>query len=95
MDSPYAGKIIERPNLHDQVGVFRDREHAGEILAEMLAEYRGTDALVLGIPAGGVPVGAVIARQLGLPLDIAVVSKITPPWNTEESHHVRNSQPAG
>jgi predicted phosphoribosyltransferase len=40
-------------------------------------------ALVLAIPAGGVPVGAAIAGRLGLALDVAVVSKITLPWNTE------------
>ena len=78
-----AGQIIDRPDLRNQVYIFTSREHAGEVLAEMLEEYRGSDALVLGIPAGGVPVGAVIARTLGLPLDIAVVSKITPPNNTE------------
>jgi predicted phosphoribosyltransferase len=38
---------------------------------------------VLAIPAGGVPVAAAVASSLALPLDIAVVSKITLPWNTE------------
>ena len=78
-----AQKIVDRPDMREQVGIFQDREHAGEVLAEMLAEYRGQDALVLGIPAGGVPIGAVLAKRLGLPLDIAVVSKVTPAWNTE------------
>lgn len=53
------------------------------MLADMLASYRQTDSLVLGIPAGGVPVAAEIARRLTLPLDVAVVSKITLPWNSE------------
>jgi predicted phosphoribosyltransferase len=30
-----------------------------------------------------VPVAAGIAKALGLPLDVAVVSKVTPSWNTE------------
>ena len=51
-----------------------------------LSSYRGTDSIVLAIPAGGVPVGAVIARELGTPLDVAVVSKITLPWNTEAGY---------
>lgn len=53
------------------------------MLADMLASYRQTDSLVLGIPAGGVPVAAEIARRLALPLDVVVVSKITLPWNSE------------
>jgi predicted phosphoribosyltransferase len=40
-------------------------------------------ARLLAIPAGGVPVAAAIARALRLPLDVAVVSKITPSWNPE------------
>jgi predicted phosphoribosyltransferase len=41
---------------------------------------------VLAIPAGGVPVAAVIAERLQIPLDVAVVSKITLPWNTEAGY---------
>ncbi len=39
--------------------------------------------LVLAIPAGGVPVAAALAEGLSAPLDVAVVSKITLPWNSE------------
>ena len=52
----------------------------------MLEAYRLSDALVLAIPAGGVPVAAAIAEQLQIPLDVAVVSKITLPWNTEAGY---------
>ena len=45
-----------------------------------------SDAVVLGIPAGGIPVAAVVARALGLSLDVAVVSKITLPWDTEAGY---------
>lgn len=69
--------------LRDQAPAFRDRSHAGEVLAGMLEAYRGGGALVLAIPAGGVPVAAQIARRLGLGLDLAVVSKILLPWTTE------------
>jgi len=75
--------LHEQPGLRDRVRVFRDRTHAGEVVAGMLGELRGSDTTVLAIPAGGVPVGAAIASALALPLDVAVVSKITLPWNTE------------
>ena len=52
----------------------------------MLEEYRGGPAVVLGIPAGGVAVAVEIARALTLPLDVAVVSKITLPWNSESGY---------
>lgn len=78
-----TGVIVEAPSLRNRTNVFRDRTHAGAVLSDMLSSYRGTDAIVLAIPAGGVPVGAVIARELETALDVAVVSKITPPWNTE------------
>lgn len=72
--------------FRDRSGVFADRTDAGRVLALMLGEYRGTDTLVMAIPAGGVPVGAEIARALNLPLDLAVVSKITLPWSTEAGY---------
>jgi len=80
------GRVVELPALRDRLGVFRDRTHAGEVLADMLSAYRGSNALVLGIPAGGAPVAAAIARALALPLDVAVVSKLTLPWNTEAGY---------
>jgi len=81
-----TGKVIELPVLHDRLRVFRDRAHAGEILAGMLEDYRASQTLVMAIPAGGIPVAAVLARTLTLPLDVAVVSKITLPWNTEAGY---------
>jgi predicted phosphoribosyltransferase len=81
-----ANRVFELPELRNRGRVFRDRTHAGETLAGMLDEFRGTDALVLAIPAGGVPVAAEVARRLGLALDVAVVSKITLPWNTESGY---------
>lgn len=78
--------IIDLPELKEQTHVFQDRAHAGKVLAEMLKDFRQTDSLILGIPAGGVPVGAVISKQLSLSFDVAVVSKITLPWNTEAGY---------
>lgn len=79
----HADNIRTITGLENQRHVFHDRIHAGEILAGMLTEYRDSDALVLAIPAGGVPVAAMIASQLGLQLDIFPVSKILYPWTTE------------
>jgi predicted phosphoribosyltransferase len=78
--------VVERPELRNRVQVFRDRAHAGTVLAEMLQELRGTGALLLAVPAGGVPVAAAVAQRLELDLDVAVVSKITLPWNTEAGY---------
>jgi predicted phosphoribosyltransferase len=78
--------VVELPHLRDRVPVFADRADAGMVLADMLREYRRREAMVLAIPAGGVPVAAVVARHLRLPLDVAVVSKITLPWNTEAGY---------
>jgi putative phosphoribosyl transferase len=81
-----AEKVIDLKELRDRVYVFHDRAHAGKAVAGMLDEYRGANAIVLGIPAGGLPVAAVIAGELNLSLDVAVVSKITLPWNTEAGY---------
>lgn len=78
--------FFDIPEFRNRTAVFRSREHAGEVLSEMLMQYKNTEAVVFAIPAGGVPVGAVVAAELQLPLDIAVVSKITLPWNTEAGY---------
>jgi putative phosphoribosyl transferase len=83
MDNP---KIFDLPKLRNRVRVFRDRASAGKVLAGMLEEYRGSHVMVMGIPAGGIAVAVEIARELHLPLDIAVVSKITLPWNSEAGY---------
>ncbi len=41
---------------------------------------------MLAVPAGGVPVAASLAEALGIEMDVAVVSKITLPWNTEAGY---------
>lgn len=79
-------RIIALPELRDRTGVFRDREHAGEVLAGMLETGLAGRAVILAIPAGGVPVAAAISRRLGLPLDLAVVSKVLVPWDTEAGY---------
>lgn len=62
---------------------FRDRAAGGRELARLLGKFKAGDALVVAIPAGGVPVAAEIARALGLPLEVAPVSKALFSWTTE------------
>ena len=78
--------VVEIPELRNLTNIFHNREHAGIILADMMVDYKGTESIVFGIPAGGVPVAAPMASFLNLILDVAVVSKITLPWNTEAGY---------
>jgi putative phosphoribosyl transferase len=86
MSGALPGNVYELPELRNRIRVFRDRAQAGESLAAMLAAYRDSAALVFAIPAGGVPVAIVLAERLHLALELAVVSKITLPWNTEAGY---------
>jgi len=63
--------------------LFKDRKEAGEVLAECLAAYWDKDALVLGIPRGGVPVAAEVARGLNAEMDIIVARKLGSPDSAE------------
>lgn len=63
--------------------MFLDREDAGRQLAKKLEEYRGQDVVVIGLPRGGVPVAAEVARALGAPLDIIGVRKLGVPGQEE------------
>jgi putative phosphoribosyl transferase len=62
---------------------FRDRRDAGRLLAQRLESLRGQDVVVLGLPRGGVPVAAEVARALGAPLDVIVVRKVGVPSQPE------------
>jgi predicted phosphoribosyltransferase len=79
-------RFFEVPELRDRVGVFRDRTHAGEVLAGMLADVLSPAVLVLAIPAGGVPVGVEVASRLNLGIELAVVSKSLIPGTIEAGY---------
>lgn len=64
-------------------GVFENREHAGAMLGDALSAYRGRGALVLGIPRGGVPVAAEVARRIDADLDVVVARKLGAPGAPE------------
>ena len=64
--------------------MYADRADAGRALAISLAHLRAApDAIVLGLPRGGVPVAYEVARALELPLDVLVVRKLGLPQQPE------------
>lgn len=64
--------------------MYLDREDAGRRLTQLLRAHQDAeDVIVLGIPRGGVVVAYEVARELGLPLDIAVAAKVGAPGNPE------------
>ena len=64
--------------------MFKDREEAGRILAEKLInKFDLTNTAIVVIPRGGVVVGNVISRILGMPLFPLVVKKISLPQSPE------------
>jgi putative phosphoribosyl transferase len=76
----YSGRMAVQP--------FRDRADAGRLLAERLVveAAEGTvraDAVVYGIPRGGVVVAAAVARALAAPLDVVLVRKLGAPTHAE------------
>ena len=63
--------------------MFTDRTEAGERLADELEDRDLDPDIVLGIPRGGLPPAAAVAKRLGVPLDIVVAKKIALPSNPE------------
>ena len=66
-----------------QTKFLKDRIEAGQMLSDKLKKYQNTDTIVLAIPRGGVPIGYIIAKNLGLSLDIVLSKKIGHPSNKE------------
>ncbi|HDJ67206.1 MAG TPA: phosphoribosyltransferase [Nitrososphaeria archaeon] len=78
------GEVIFDDNLKERLHVFKDRFHAGELLAEMLKRNLSLgDAIILAIPAGGIPVGYEISCRLNIPMDVVIVRKLQIPWDPE------------
>lgn len=67
--------------------VFDNREEAGRQLGARLAAHplvlQADRVVVLGVPRGGLPVGAEVARILGAEFDVVVVRKLRSPANPE------------
>jgi predicted phosphoribosyltransferase len=74
--------------LLDESMRFANRREAGKALGEQVAEHLQCSGwierpLVLGLPRGGVPVAAEVARVIGGDLDVVVVAKVGAPWRPE------------
>ncbi|MBD1869909.1 phosphoribosyltransferase [Cyanobacteria bacterium FACHB-471] len=91
------------------IPLFRDRQEAGEKLAQaVLQEVEQLDlllpmrAIVYALPRGGLPVAAPVARSLNCPLDVVIAKKVTRPENPElaigavtaDGHIIRSRQGA-
>lgn len=63
--------------------MFANRIDAGRRLAERLGHLEGEGVVVVGLPRGGVPVAAEVARALNAPLDVIVVRKLGVPFQPE------------
>jgi putative phosphoribosyl transferase len=63
---------------------FHDRHEAGEALAERLELYKDDpNAIVLGLPRGGVVVAAAISEALKLPLNVLIARNLRAPCPKE------------
>ncbi len=62
---------------------FRDRAHAGRLLAEKLIDYESENPIVLAIPRGGVEVGIEVAKRLNCDFELLIVRKLPFPDNPE------------
>jgi predicted phosphoribosyltransferase len=74
---------VREPTTGDPVPLFKDREEAGKKLAQALDKFVGRQAVVLGMPRGGVVVATEVAQALDAPLDIVVTRKIGAPGEPE------------
>jgi predicted phosphoribosyltransferase len=59
--------------------MFRNRQAAAHQLVQKLRGHALRDPVVLGVPPGGIVVGAVLARELGADFDVVFVHKLCAP----------------
>ncbi|MCP4317278.1 MAG: phosphoribosyltransferase [Hyphomicrobiales bacterium] len=62
---------------------FASRQDAGRQLCSHLPDFDPPSTVVVALPRGGVPVGAVMAERFGLPLDVLLIRKIGVPGQPE------------
>ena len=81
-------KLFQKRELRDKDHVFKDRRGAGKVLGQMLRGAYGREggAVVLAIPAGGVPVGIEVSKALNCPLDLIITKKLPLPQNPEAGY---------
>lgn len=69
--------------MDQHLNIFKDRRHAGQLLAGKLDRYAGEDTRVLALARGGVVVGHEVAKALKVPLGVLIVRKIGAPSEPE------------
>ncbi|WMJ73022.1 phosphoribosyltransferase family protein [Cytophagaceae bacterium ABcell3] len=62
---------------------FRDRKDAGQQLGTFLKEYEGNNALVLGIPRGGLEIAYYVAQRLKAEASLVISKKLPYPGQPE------------
>jgi len=75
--------LFEDEKLRNKKFIFEDRADAGRKLSPLLSDYKSSNAIVLAIPSGGVPVGIEIKKRWSFPFDLLIVRKVQIPWDTE------------
>lgn len=87
MSASSAGALVRRVCAASRTGslkvMFGDRTDAGRRLAALLSARSWLDPVVLGLPRGGVPVAAEVARTLGVALEVVVARKLGAPGRPE------------
>lgn len=63
--------------------LFKDRQHAGTLLAEKLTAYRNGHVLILGLARGGLVTAKSTADLLQIPIDVLVIKKLSSPHDRE------------
>jgi len=82
-------KVLKKKGHNVDQLKFLNRVHAGNLLAERLSTIPSlnsrdrSQAIVLGIPRGGVIIANIVARKLSTDFDIAIGRKLGAPENSE------------
>lgn len=64
--------------------MFKDRFDAGKQLTQKLQKYTNDpNTIILAIPRGALEIGAVLSKDLNLPMDVVLTKKIGYPGNPE------------
>jgi putative phosphoribosyl transferase len=65
--------------LHQIKHRLQSRQNAGRQLADKLSSFRNSNALILAIPRGGIPVAHQVALTLGVPFELIFSRRIKHP----------------
>lgn len=75
--------VLVARRVRSAVPAFADRAEAGRVLAAFVSPARDSEAFVLALPRGGVPVARPLADALGCQLRVAGVRKLPVPSSPE------------